>query len=104
MPFISGIRTYEKDFSLHFVDRNLNSISKELSFTLKINVKKYCVEFLSISYLIFHNRNDLEVISLYSVNYLGDTFHGVSDVSSNSLLFSDRNITSGPLKNSAGSD
>lgn len=88
IPFVSGLRTFEKDFSFKFLGRRFNPKTKQLDLIIKTSFQLYPIEFVSISFLLFHNRHELEVISLYDFSISdADTFHGVSDIISKSANF-----------------
>jgi len=59
MPFINGLRTYDESLTLAFTTSTFNSTSKQLNFTIKIQYQVFPLEFLSVSYLIFHMAAEL---------------------------------------------
>ena len=54
MPFINGLRTEDESLAIAFNRSTFNSTSRILTLTLKIHYQTYPLEFLSVSYLIFH--------------------------------------------------
>ena len=64
------------------MDRSFDPRTKELKFVVLMGTTLYPIELLSVSFILFHNRNDLEVVSLYDfVNKSpSGTFHGASEI------------------------
>lgn len=84
------MRTYDQDLLLSFVDSSFNVSVGRLEVMLETRYRKYPLEFLSISYLIFDMSSDLFITSLFNLTFVPsgiNSFLGVSSVSSSGLAF-----------------
>jgi hypothetical protein len=59
IPFVSGIRTFDQNLNFSFEEATFDAAANVLSIVVMTSYKKYPLEGLTISYLIFNMASDL---------------------------------------------